>query len=218
MVSLFVSHWSEDRALAAALKRLLEACLPGHVEVKASSASPGEGGIPSGSDWFDWIRMQVSGSEFTAVLLTPGSLGKPWLMWEAGAVAGVAMAREKRLAIVPVVYRVSAEQIPSPLRTLQGVLGEDRASLLGMLESVRSETKMPSSAMEALADHAVSVYLDEVKKAMAEIPPPLTESRVQDWLDRIAYFEPPTDGRRSAKCIAHWSTSSRGATTPSIRH
>src|SRR3984893_12600923 len=71
----------------APLSSLSKNCFPGQIEVQASSAAPSEGGIGAGSDWLHWIHNQVRGSKFTAVILTPNSVRKPWLMWEAGAVA-----------------------------------------------------------------------------------------------------------------------------------
>lgn len=189
MPRVFLSHSHTDKDVAGALRVLLESCLPGHVEVMASSASPGEGGVPSGGDWFDWIRRQVTDSGVTVVLLTPASLNKPWLMWEAGAVAGVSLAREHPTPIVPLLYRLSAELIPSPLRSRQAVLGEDGDSLRQMLETVRAMTKMPAASMASLARDAIPAYLAAVRQALADRPPSLTESCVQDWLDRITYFE-----------------------------
>ena len=46
MQRLFVSHFHGDHRLAAALKALIQKCLPGHIEVHASSMSPAEGGVP----------------------------------------------------------------------------------------------------------------------------------------------------------------------------
>jgi hypothetical protein len=59
------------------------------------------GGIAAGSGWLDWIHDQVRGSKFTAVLLTPNSVDKPWLMWEAGTVSGVSLATREASTIIP---------------------------------------------------------------------------------------------------------------------
>lgn len=55
MKSLFLSHSHSDHEVAAALKQLIENCFAGHIDVKASSAAPSEGGLAAGSDWLDWI-------------------------------------------------------------------------------------------------------------------------------------------------------------------
>ncbi len=189
MESLFLSHSHGDHELAGALKQLIESCLPGHIEVKASSAAPSEGGIAAGSDWLDWIHDQVRESKFTAVLLTPNSVDKPWLMWEAGAVSGVSLATREASTIIPLVYRLSMEQVPSPLRSRQAARGEDRESIKRVLETLKQSTPLPAAAFSRFVELFVPSYLENVARALAETPPPLTESAVHEWLDRITYFE-----------------------------
>lgn len=190
MESLFLSHSHGDEALADVLKQLIENCFAGHIEVKASSAAPSAGGIAAGSDWLDWIHEQVRGSKFTAVLLTPSSVDKPWLMWEAGAVSGVSLATEKPSTVIPVVYRLSMEQVPSPLRSRQAARGEDGKSVKGVLETLKqSVPQLPVTTFSKFVELFVPSYLESVSRVLAETPPLLTESAVYEWLDRISYFE-----------------------------
>ncbi|HJP90834.1 MAG TPA: TIR domain-containing protein [Pyrinomonadaceae bacterium] len=198
MERLFLSHSHGDHELATALKSLIESCFPGHIEVKASSSAPAEGGIPAGSDWLDWILEQVRNSKFTAVILTPNSIDKPWLMWEAGAVSGVSLGAEKISTVIPVVYRLSMEQVPSPLRSRQAARGEDSEAMKRVLQSLKATVSLPESALHQLAEVFIPPYLAKVAQALAETPPPLTESAVQEWLDRITYFE-KTDRRSEVK-------------------
>ena len=195
MEKLFLSHSHADHDLAAAFQELIEKCFPGHIEVMASSSEPGKGGITAGSEWLPWIHQQVRGSRYTAVLLTPNSVDKPWLMWEAGAVSGVSLATQETSTVIPLVYRLSMEQIPSPLRSRQAALGEDGDSIKRVLQSLNETIRMREDTFKALTNVFVPVYLETVTKALAETPPPLTESAIQDWVDRIAYFE--RTGRRS---------------------
>jgi len=189
METLFLSHSHGDRELASAVKQLIENCFAGHLEVKASSAAPSEGGIAAGSDWLDWIHDQIQGSKFTAVLLTPSSVDKPWLMWEAGAVSGVSLATRAASTIIPLVYRLSMEQVPSPLRSRQAARGEDRESIKRVLETLKQSIPLPATTFDRYVASFVPEYLENVARALAETPPPLTESAVHEWLDRITYFE-----------------------------
>ena len=190
MESLFLSHSHDDAALAEVLTQLVENCFPGHIQVKVSSAAPSEGGIAAGSEWPDWINDQVRSSMFTAVLLTPNSLNKPWLMWEAGAVSGVSLAMGKPSAVIPIVYRLSMEQVPSPLRSRQAALGEDGNSIIRVLETLKqSLSHLPERNFRKFVDDSVPPYLKEVSRVLADTPPPLTESAIHEWLDRISYFE-----------------------------
>lgn len=192
---MFLSHAHGDHKVAAALKQLIESCFPGHIEVKSSSAAPSDGGIDAGSDWLNWIHEQVGQSKFTAVLLTPKSVDKPWLMWEAGAVSGVSLAKENASTIIPLVYRLSMEQIPSPLRSRQAARGEDHESIKKVLETLNQTFQIKPATFNDVIGTFVPKYLETVARALAETPPPLTESAVHDWLNRISYFE--DTGRRS---------------------
>jgi len=141
----------------------------------------------------------VRSSKFTAVILTPRSVDRPWLMWEAGAVSGVALADDRPSSVIPLIYRLSADQIPGPLRSHLGAHGEDAESIGRLLEQFRQSTPMPTDVFNDLVPASVKRYLDDVAKALADTPPPLTTSAINDWHDRITYFE--RTNRRSE--IAH---------------
>jgi len=194
MDSVFLSHSHADHEVARAFKKLIEDCFPGHIEVKASSSAPSEGGIAVGSNWLDWIHNQVRGSKFTAVLLTPNSINKPWIMWETGAVSGISLATREPSSVMPIIYRLSMEQVPSPLQYLQAARGEDRESMKRVLETMKRSTPLRDDQFRQFIEMCIPPYLDNVACALIETPPPLTESAVHDWLDRIAYFE-QTDRR-----------------------
>ena len=199
MTTLFISHAHQDAELAAAIKTLIEGCFPGHIRATASSSEPAKGGVPMGRPWLEWIHEQVQTSRFTVVVLTPNSLEKPWLMWEAGAVSGVALAGDQSSVLVPILYRISMEQVPSPLQARLSAFGEDAESMRRVLQSLNEPELMPQGSLETLAKEFVPSYLDTVARVLADTPPPLTESAVQDWLDRMSYFE--RTNRRSE--IAH---------------
>lgn len=94
-----------------------------------------------GTEWLGWVHDQVRASKFTALLLTPNSVSKPWLMWEAGAVSGVSLATQQAATVIPLVYRLSMEEIPSPLASRQAARGEDGESMKRVLETLRSTSR-----------------------------------------------------------------------------
>jgi predicted aspartyl protease len=149
--------------------------------------SRGRALLANGSE--ELFDIQIRESKFTVVLLTPNAVDKPWLMWKAGAVSGVSLATREASTVIPIVYRLSMEQMPSPLRSRQAAFGEDRESIGRVLETLKQSTPLPAAAFTEFVKLFVPRYLENVARALAETPPPLTESAVHDWLDRITYFE-----------------------------
>src|SRR4051812_5756576 len=94
MESIFISHTHTDQAVADAFRDAVQMLFSDAVAVHYSTNKELEGGIKPGEDWFHWIGQQVHGAKVALILLTPASVQKPWVLWEAGAVAGAALASE----------------------------------------------------------------------------------------------------------------------------
>src|SRR5690606_2308465 len=73
--------------------------------------------VKFGEDWFQWIAEQVRNADVTLVLLPPTSVQKPWVLWEAGAVYGAALAEpQARLRRVrPIAFQITMSDVPPPL-------------------------------------------------------------------------------------------------------
>src|SRR4051794_27055445 len=70
------------------------------------------------------------------VVLTPESLSRPWLMWEAGAVNGIALGLDQQPQIVPLLFRVNRENIAGPLSHLQAEQGESEDGIGRLAQAV----------------------------------------------------------------------------------
>ena len=87
---VFISHSHSDKRLAERFHRLLDELSKNTLMVQRSSK---EGEIATGQDWRGWIDENIRTCQIAIVLLTPASLRGRWVMWEAGAVAGVQYER-----------------------------------------------------------------------------------------------------------------------------
>src|ERR1035441_5184109 len=90
MSSIFISHTAADKEIVDAFSGAVQKLLGDKVELTYST-SP-DHGPRQGEQWLPWIHQQVRDSVFTIVLITPSSMRKPWILWEAGAVAGTSIA------------------------------------------------------------------------------------------------------------------------------
>lgn len=191
-MKVFLSHSHSDRILADGMRDLLANVFGDKIDVEYSSDRSAGGGIAPGEDWLPWIVQQVKESAWTLVLLTPDSLNKPWLLWEAGAVSGVGYAAKGAGRVVPVLYRISPELIPGPMRSKQGVIGEAREgverlldALDGSLDAGQRVLGSSPAARKALLNAMVPQHLDGVREALRERPLQLSESMIQEWLARL---------------------------------
>ncbi len=81
---MFISHVHEDKAVADAFALLLRDSTAGALEVYSSSDTSPGGGIKYGTEWFQWIKSSVGSADHVVALLTPNSLQRPWILFEAG--------------------------------------------------------------------------------------------------------------------------------------
>ena len=103
---LYVIHAADDHALAGFLKDEFQARVSGVRVFVASRA----GQIPTGSNWLNDIKTNLTAATIFIVLLTPRSKDRPWVWYEAG----VAFGRGVRL--LPIAAGgLSLGEIPLPL-------------------------------------------------------------------------------------------------------
>lgn len=137
MFKVFVSHSSDDKLLVDALRELITAAFSSEVEILYSTATVATGGIAAGQSWLHWIHQQIRESDLTIVLLTPLSRAQPWLMWEAGAVSGLGLSRSTAIPLVPLLYGISQEDVPSPLGQSQAKSGKEAQDIRDLLDSLQ---------------------------------------------------------------------------------
>jgi tetratricopeptide (TPR) repeat protein len=186
MVKVFVSHAHTDTALAAALKTLVTTVFD-DVDVDYSSDGSAGGGIGIGANWLGWITEKVSTCDLAVVVVTPESLARPWLMWESGAVAGMALASERGRRIAPLLFRVNQDSVAGPLQHLKAEPGETAQGIWRLIDAIweMRGKQPPRERLEPRASWPVETYLDHVRNALHDRPQALDEGGVQEWCNRL---------------------------------
>jgi hypothetical protein len=85
---VFISHDSRDADLAEAFDHLLTDASGGVIQTFNSSDQTGRAGIDYGEDWFSKITKVLTDASDVVALLTPNSVGRPWILFEAGFAVG----------------------------------------------------------------------------------------------------------------------------------
>jgi tetratricopeptide (TPR) repeat protein len=204
---LFISHNAVDRPYADALKQFLDDMLQDTNLIEVRYSTSEELGPEGGESWRDWIHRAVIEARTTLIVITPHALGKPWLLWEAGAVKGAALARaalsndagprdgRARLAgvamspiIVSLAYALPLSECPDPFRGEQIVPGNDLKRLEELFIRILQNHGIAGNALFKAGNRikdAFEHYLDAVETAMRRAPSLINEANVQDWLKRL---------------------------------
>lgn len=85
---VFISHDSRDADLAEAFDHLLSDASGGVVQTFRSSDQSGRAGIDYGENWYSKITKMLGDATDVVALLTPNSIGRPWILFEAGFAVG----------------------------------------------------------------------------------------------------------------------------------
>ncbi|MBV9169533.1 MAG: toll/interleukin-1 receptor domain-containing protein, partial [Chloroflexi bacterium] len=185
---LFISHTHSDAELAGALSDAIGEIFAAQLKTTYSTNPDLEGGIKPGEEWFRWIVERVQHATIAVILITPASVQKPWVLWEAGAVygAGIASSEQDARKVRPLLFKLSGSQVPSPFAGLQNANGDNREGIerfmLDLLQTF--EAHMQGRAMLDAGIKVASTverYLGRVDKALRDAPLLPTEATVQEW-------------------------------------
>ncbi|HEU5378926.1 MAG TPA: tetratricopeptide repeat-containing protein [Ktedonobacteraceae bacterium] len=119
-LKIFISHHHNDKDLAGAWRKLIEAISAHQIEVWYASDVRPERGVAMGRNWHEQLYQQLSECHFVIALQTLANYNRPWVMWECGLASGVNRAR----GIIPIVYGIERDELRSPLSIYQGYDGE----------------------------------------------------------------------------------------------
>ena len=186
---IFISHTSSDRAIAKALEEAVRALFGDRMSV-AYSTSKEDGGIPPGQNWITWITEQVRNSTVALVLLTPASIQRPWVLWEAGAVAGSALADANAdpRKVRPLVFLLDDSSVPAPFRHIQIPHGDRREDVEqffnDLVDQYINNPKESRSAGQRLSA-VVDKFLASVGQALLNAPLLPSEDIIEEWCLRL---------------------------------
>lgn len=157
---IFLSHITEEAAVAAAFKEVIDGSFLGMVEVFQSSD---QDSLPLGKNWLDGITEALRNCELMLVFCSPYSVDRPWINFESGA----GWARD--IQVIPICHSgIRPVDLPIPLSLLQGVVGSDAGNLKPVFDIVAQllESKVPVVDCERLAENVAKfeeMYIESIE-------------------------------------------------------
>lgn len=85
---VFISHDTRDAEIAEAFSILLKRVSAGVLKSFRSSDKKSNQGIEYGVEWYPEIIKNIQGATDVVCLLTPNSIDRPWILFEAGMAKG----------------------------------------------------------------------------------------------------------------------------------
>lgn len=85
---VFISHDSRDAEIAEAFSQLIRSVSAGVLKSFRSSDKKGNQGIEYGIEWYPEIMRKLEAASDVVCLLTPYSINRPWILFEAGVAKG----------------------------------------------------------------------------------------------------------------------------------
>jgi hypothetical protein len=85
---VFISHDTRDAEIAEAFSKLLGSVSAGVLKSFRSSDRRGNQGIEYGIEWYPEIMRKLEAASDVVCLLTPSSINRPWILYEAGVAKG----------------------------------------------------------------------------------------------------------------------------------
>lgn len=197
---VFISHISEEAALATVLKDWIESSFVGQCNVFVSSDRDD---IPAGSKWVEEIDKALEEAVTLLVLCSPTSLSRPWINFETGC------GWIKRVPIVPICHSGQKKgTLPAPLSLFQALELEDQdftehllsglAKYLGFSKIPRiDQAAMKKELVEALA-RVESVETPDPKEGTATAEADIS----QEGLEILKLLGKNSDVRPTSKQLA----------------
>jgi hypothetical protein len=167
---VFIS-WSGglSRSVARALREWLPLVVP--------DAEPwmSEEDIASGARWNEQMTVALEGSDFGIICLTSTNLERPWLLFEAGAIA----KKFDVAHVVPLLIDLTPVDLEMPLASFQSrVFSEEGIRrLVGDMNAVR-EPPLPTERINKLFDALWSGLNDQITAAK-DIDPPRQDTQTR---------------------------------------
>ncbi len=171
---IFISHDSRDADLAEVFENLLTDASGGMLKSFRSSDRKGVSGIEFGAEWYPTLMEKLNGATDVVALLTPHSIDRPWILYEAGVAKGKLGTIVLGLAIGVPLEKANT----GPFAQFEN-LGDDEDSLTKLVLGLIQRNQPDATPREEAVRRQVSVFREQVGNLIKNRPKGVNTSAVQ---------------------------------------
>ncbi|MEI9940360.1 MAG: toll/interleukin-1 receptor domain-containing protein [Pseudomonadota bacterium] len=189
--TVFFSHSSADREVAGLLKGRFIELTGGTIDVFVSSDGQS---IRVGTNWVHEVQQALERCKLMFVLVTPNSLVSSWITFEAG------FAYSRGIQVVPIaMLGVTVDEMPSPLRLLQGYNVSSHRGLNNIVANVNElfHYSLPEGFTESDYTSIVELSGTALSAGLGEFTDRVEELVIRGLPDRDSHAK--TDEERKAE-------------------
>jgi hypothetical protein len=175
---VFISHATEDEGLAEAWRFLIQGVTGDEIKPWYSEYKRPKGGVKAGEDWRQTITQALEHAKIIIVILTPGSVERPWVHYEVG------FARGQNKKVLPVLHFMERENVNNIFRTMtpQVIQGRDKQEVFKLIE----DAILPDKEISDVRRSSWEFYFEEFrKKLVQERIASITRTHFQDHFHNL---------------------------------
>jgi hypothetical protein len=200
-VKVFIS-WSgqQTKPLGHALQVFIETTFASHVHSFLSDSN-----IAPGERFLSVIDANLGAADLGILLVTRANQSSPWLLFEAGALAG----KSQHGSVIPILIDLERVELEPPLGQFQNVLGTSREQVRKLCERIHQEAgSVPAASIFELlfeqAWPALGAALEAARQP-SEVAPAAPRRNVDEVLAEILAGVNALV-QRPARNLGGWST------------
>lgn len=134
--TIFISHITEEKEIAKAVKEFLEKRFLKTINVFASSH---EESLQMGDDWMGTIKKSMKDCELIIIICSPLSITRPWINFEAGA------GWIKDIPVIPLCHSgLTPGKLPVPINSFQGGILNSKEDISKVFNRIARVLKIDS--------------------------------------------------------------------------
>jgi hypothetical protein len=192
---VFIS-WSGEESKAVA--EALHSCLKQIIQVLDVWISSRD--IEVGAPWFPEIYRNLEQSNIGIVCLTPTNVNKPWVLFEAGALAKQVSTAEDRARMIPYLFKMAKVDVTGPLGQFQATEADKEGTrqVIRMINGHMGPHARPQKDL----DDAFEMWWPLLERTLQSIPPSSPRAErpqrtVDDVLGEILMLAREADAARN---------------------